>query len=404
MNFSADVIISGAGPAGSLAAYDLSRAGFRVLVLEKEQFPRYKVCGAGLTHKILGEIPFSIEPVLENTIYHVRFSMGFGEVFTRQGEVPVMYCTHRTMLDQFLLQKAEAAGTRSIMGEKVTGIRQMTGYVEVTTTSSVYTSRVLIGADGASSLVARMSGLRRNIGPGLAWEAELKAPEEDLHRFRETIFLDWGTFPGGYGWVFPKKDHFSAGVGGPAVLSRQMMPYYHKFLLSTGIHFGETLSLKSWPIPVRRKRGDFHAGLVMVAGDAGGLTDPLTGEGIWYAVKSGRLAAESAIAFLNGQRPDLSAYSSSVNATLMEEIRMALRIRDVFNTAPGRIHRLVRDNDRVWRAFGKILRGERFYSDVRGGFGRWSFLWGIICAVSRFLYKYREAGTRRRDREITDAV
>ncbi len=385
----ADVIIAGAGPAGTLAAFDLCRQGFRVMLIEKEIFPRYKVCGAGLTHKILAEIPFSLEPVLERTIYHVRFSCHFSDAFTRRGELPLMYCTGRPELDAFLLKQAEMAGTRLRMGEKILDIRKSIPYIEVVTTRGIYRSRILMGADGAAGIVARSAGLKRDIGPGMAWEAEIAVPEEDLAAYRETIFLDWGTFPGGYGWIFPKKDHFSAGVGGPASLAGKMKGYYRQFIRSTGIKPLQTHSFRSWPIPVRLRRGAFHAGNILVAGDAAGLTDPLTGEGIWYAVKSGRMAAACITEHLRGRTADLARYSSMVNETLMYEIETALKIRNLFNAFPLRIHHLVSDNDRVWKAFGKILRGERYYRDVRGGFGKYAVLWSLICHVSAMIYRIR---------------
>jgi len=206
----------------------------------------------------------------------------------------------------------------------------------------------------------------------------------------ETVFLDWGTLPGGYGWMFPKRDHISVGVGGPAALSGRMMKYYADFLNSLEPGFGnnhQADSLRSWPIPTRAKKGPLHQGRVLVTGDAAGLTDPMTGEGIWYAVKSGRMAAKTCLEYLRGRSGSLSGYSEEVNATLMEDILEACRIRNIFNTVPGKIHRLVRDNDRVWRAFGKILRGERCYADVKRGFGRWSFLWRTTTWLAGFVYR-----------------
>ncbi len=98
--------------------------------------------------------------------------------------------------------------------------------MSVFTKGNRFRSRLIIGADGPASIVARSLGLRLNIEQGLAWEAEITTEPEMLKMYSDTVFLDWGTFPGGYGWVFPKNDHFSIGVGGPAGLSKQMMPYY----------------------------------------------------------------------------------------------------------------------------------------------------------------------------------
>ena len=395
----ADVIISGAGPAGTLAAYELASKGISVLLLEKSRFPRYKVCGGGLTHKILQEIPFDLSPVFETSIHTVHFSCGFREQFTRHSDEPLIYCSMRDRMDQFLLDKALKAGARVLFGEQVMEVSQDIVRVRIKTKSGSHTAKILIGADGASSAVARQAGLRENILPGLAWEAEIKADEEVVKRFSQTVFLDWGAFPGGYGWVFPKGDHFSVGVGGPAALSKWMMPYYDRFLeyfrqnLQASVNREirlETLSLKSWPIPVRMGKSNFHAGRILVAGDAGGLSDPLTGEGIYYAVKSGKMAARSIREYLEGSASNLESYSSEINSLLMPELLEANKIKHIFNTVPLKIHRFVRDSDRGWRAFGKVLRGERNYADVRMGFGRWKSLWESACRASRWISGMKE--------------
>jgi geranylgeranyl reductase family protein len=400
MQHDADVIISGAGPSGSMAAYHLASKGFSVLILEKTLFPRYKVCGGGLTHKILKEIPFDLSAVIETTITNVTFSQNFGDVFTRHSDLPIMYCTMRPELDSYMAEMALKKGARLITGQQVTEIIQEKSSVEVRTQERNYRATLVIGSDGASGAVARFAGLRDNILTGLAWEAEIAAGDEAIKKFSETVFLDWGTFPGGYGWMFPKSDHFSIGVGGPASLSKWMMPYYHQFLrylvsetgqwimsyngelLKTSDQKPATISLKSWPIPVRVKKSLFHKERILVAGDAGGLSDPLTGEGIYYAVRSGILAAEASADFLNQRTASLNHYSDRLNDELMAELIEANRIKYLFNTMPARIHHFIRDTERGWRAFGKVLRGERWYKDVRLGFGRWKFLWGAACRIA----------------------
>lgn len=407
-----DVIIAGGGPAGSLAAYELAQSGISVMVLEKSEFPRYKVCGAGLTHKIIKEIPFPIGDILETEIHTFTFSSGFKEVFTRHNQDPLIYCTMREKLDAWLLAKATEAGAKVRHGVRVTGLAQNKDGVEVTTTGGAFQSRLLIGADGAASVVARCAGLREHIMPGLAWEAEIKTHPAIVKAFSQTVFLDWGTFPGGYGWVFPKKEHFSIGVGGPASNSKWMMPYYRNFLEYLEMHFmnrfGEmavpgnpstsllsTLSLKSWPIPVRIKQSRFHDHRVLVAGDAAGLTDPLTGEGIYYAARSGKLAALACSRFLQSEQSSLKSYSESVNDELMKELLEANRIKYIFNAVPLKIHGFVRDHDRGWRAFGKVLRGERWYADVPGGLGVWKLFWKPLCALARVVSSYKERSFKK---------
>jgi geranylgeranyl reductase family protein len=386
----ADVIITGAGPAGAIAAYQLAKQGISTVILEKETFPRYKVCGGGLTHKILSEIPFPVEEVIETSLHTVRFSHKFRHTFSRTSSDPLIYCTMRDHLDSFLLNKATEAGARILFEEQVTGIELNNNMVEVITKKGKYCARLVIGAEGAARTVARLMDLSENISMGLAWEAEIMADPGDIKKYSQTAFLDWGTFPGGYGWVFPKKDHFSIGVGGPASLASQMMDYYDRFTRSTGIRLLETKSLRSWPIPVRTRYSQFHKDRVLITGDAAGLTNPLTGEGIYYAVKSARIAAATCADFLNGKLSSLDSYSEQINSELMKELVEANSIKYLFNAVPLKIHELVRDNDRVWRGFVKVLRGERVYQDVRRGFGRWKSLWNPLATLLKYRGKWKE--------------
>ena len=390
MDFDADVIISGAGPAGTMAAYQLQRSGLRALIIEKSSFPRYKVCGAGLTHKILSILPFDISPVIHTTIRSFRFSSHGSDVFTRTSELPLMYCTMRYELDSFLLEKAVEAGARVLTSEKVTEVNQDEAGVTVKTARGQYRAAFLIGADGASSLVARTFGLNKHIEWGMAWEAEVKSTPDMIRKYEETVFLDWGTFPGGYAWIFPKKDHFSIGTGGPAHMARRMPEYYNDFVASTGIPVIETISNRSHPLPVRSKKSRFHSGRALVAGDAAGLTDALTGEGIFWAVKSGIIAAEVIKKRMEDEIPDLAQYSGRINSEIMPEILEARNICALFNSAPLKIHHLVRDSGRVWRAFGKVLRGERSFTDVPRTFGIWQFLWKPVCALASVIRQIKE--------------
>jgi flavin-dependent dehydrogenase len=145
------------------------------------------------------------------------------------------------------------------------------------------------------------------------------------------------------------------------------------------------------------KKGSFHRGRVLVAGDAAGLTDSLTGEGIYYTIRSGRLAADACFRFIHGENDAFRSYSDQVNDELMTELLEGDKIKHIFNVVPLKIHLFVRDSDRAWRAFGKVLRGERSYRDVKTGFGRWKVLWNSASYLAGFYEKIKTWKYRKKD-------
>jgi flavin-dependent dehydrogenase len=169
-----------------------------------------------------------------------------------------------------------------------------------------------------------------------------------------------------------------------------MPAYYKKFMEASGIPVLETISNRSHPLPVRTKKSVFHSGSVLVAGDAAGLTDSLTGEGIYWAMKSGLAAARFIRERSEGKIRDLAPYTGWINSNIMPEMLEAVNISSLFNAMPGRIHNWVRDSERVWKAFSKVLRGERNFSDVPRAFGKWRPFWKPVCRVSSLIVKRKE--------------
>lgn len=210
----ADVIIAGAGPSGAIAAYELARLGIRVLILEKTTFPRYKVCGGGLTHKIIEEIPYDINEIIETVIHTIRFSSNFKDVFSRTSPDPLMYCTMRSKLDHFMLEKAIGAGARVLFAQKVIKIKNERNTVCVFTKETLFRSHLVIGADGPASIVARSLGLRHHIEQGLAWEAEISTDPDILKSIPILSSLIGGPFPEGMDGCSLKTTTFQLEWGG----------------------------------------------------------------------------------------------------------------------------------------------------------------------------------------------
>ncbi len=289
-----DVIVAGAGPGGSTAAYFLGEGGLRVLVLEKAAFPRYKTCGGGISARLLEQFPFSFEPVIESRVRSIAYALGRQWVEIPLPDLPVRMVM-RANFDAHILAHARVEVRH---GEVVKRVEEKPDRVIVETKDGrQYQGRYLVGADGASSAVARSLGLRQGRTVAAAIEVEAPVPAETMQRFRDRALFIFGEIRLGYLWIFPKARHLSVGIGalhpGPGELQatlKRVMARYGISLDGAPIH--------GHPIPLYTRRTPVARGRCLLVGDAAGLVDPLTGEGIRLAVKSGRIAAE---AILSGQ-------------------------------------------------------------------------------------------------------
>ena len=297
-----DVIVVGAGPGGSTASRLCAKAGLKTLVIEKERFPRYKTCGGCLSMKTAHLLGFDLSPVIENTIYGAKFTYCSKDPFIIESADPIAFLVMRDRFDQLLVDKALESGATLLDGEKVTRVEEKDGGVEVELGKvRKLQCRYLIAADGADSIVARCLPLPpdRKYGNGIAVESEIPFdssihfPKPELH----LVNLDFGRVPNGYGWVFPKKEWLSVGIGGMFRETKKMNPreYLKSFLKGLDyIPNGKTAKIKGHPLPsFYDERQRVAQGRILLVGDAANLMDPLQGEGIYYAIRSGMLAGQA---------------------------------------------------------------------------------------------------------------
>lgn len=367
---SADVIVVGGGPAGSSAAYMLAKQGLSVLVLEKQKMPRYKTCGGGVNLRAARHIPFSIEPVVERVIYKYRFTYRGEKPFEKVSDEPLTYMTQRMRLDQFLLEQARNQGSSIGEGVNVRKIYEKNASMMIEDTEGkIYCSALLIGADGANSIVARNLQLSKGIQRELALESEVALPPEIMYQWQDSIEIDLFSIWCGYGWIFPKEDHISIGVGGPQRFFKQIKEYNSAYLRKNKISDYPKIRFSGHALPVRKGFAPLTKGRALLVGDAAGLLEPFTGEGIGYAVRSGQLAASAIAAFMKNETPDLAFYTNLLDDELTPELLAAQQFVRIFNRFPGLFYQLIKNNDYVWKSICKILRGERNFSDINRKLG-----------------------------------
>ena len=365
-----DVIVVGAGPAGSSAARTAAEAGAEVLLLDRAAFPRYKTCGGGLLGESLRLIPESARSTIESHVAEAVITDRFRRRVVVRREQPFLAMVRRAEFDQALADAATDAGAHFIDGVTVREITQHSPgevaevtdadrLVEVRTTAGTARARAVIGADGTSGRVGRYVGVGAG-GVDLGLEDEVAMPA-DADAWRDRVHLDWGDASGSYAWVFPKRDSLTVGViqrkGSPDE-TREYLTAWRRHLGLAGPE-SETLHSSGHLTQWRAAGSPLRRGSVIVAGDAAGLLEPWTREGISFALRSGTWAGEAAAAGATNEDRDhaLDRYVRRVEAELGTEQRTGAELLRTFERRPGLVHTVLRTRPGA-RWFVRFCRGE----------------------------------------------
>ncbi|MCE3223903.1 MAG: Geranylgeranyl reductase family protein [Nitrospira sp.] len=374
-----DVVIVGMGPAGAAAAALLGRGGLAVLGFDKDRHPRYKVCGGGLSARVARFLDPEFQSVVEHTVHGVQFVYRGQHPILIESPQPIAYMVMRDRFDHHLLQQAVRAGAEIRNGEAVIDVHQDSDGVEVTTDRGRYRAKVLIGADGANSLVARRLFPQRFMHRGPALESEVPIGNGSHYPGPSTILVDVGAARQGYGWIFPKQHCLSVGVGEFRHKSTSLRKTFDRFVREEPGLTGQTVPRPmGHPIPAFSESGEeesentrsqFVSGRALLVGDAGHLVDPLFGEGIYYAVRSGQLAAQAILPNVHESPMSLAAYETALNQDIVPDFRITARIARVIYTFPRLGFKLLRRYQDVVQSYYAVLQGhtspERFLADAK---------------------------------------
>ncbi|MDQ3122175.1 MAG: geranylgeranyl reductase family protein [Actinomycetota bacterium] len=288
-----DVLVVGAGPAGSATALCLARGGAHVLLADRARFPRDKPCGGGLTGRALRHAPCDVSPVVEHVVDRFVLRAGYRTQVARRSTAPVILMTQRRKLDAYLAEQATAAGADFRDGAAVSEIVVEPGRAVATVGGSRIEASYLVGADGANGIVARSTGLGEGIRPGVALEGNVSWGDLEPTPYRGTAWVELGVVPGGYGWVFPKGDHANLGVGGWLDEGPRLRSHLSRLARAHSLDPEALTGVRGHRLPMRRLASRSRSGCVLLVGDAAGLVDPLSGDGIYEAFVSAQLAAEA---------------------------------------------------------------------------------------------------------------
>lgn len=320
------MIVIGAGPAGACTSYLLAKSGIKVLVIDKEHFPRCKPCAGGLTAKALKSFDFSIAEEVRYVTKSIVVSYK-GKIFHKiSGNKVITEMVERTDFDHFFMAKAVSSGAIFLDGVKVENVVRENGMFVVETNERAFQCEYLVGADGANSIVNRTFNIVEKDLYGFAVETNCPISKE---KGNFDMSFDFGAIPNGYLWIFPKDQYLCVG----AYTTNKKMKHINKYLLEYIEKLGlspESERFMGHIIPfygINYKQPDYPCILV---GDAAGFTDYWTGEGIYYAVKSGTIAAEVILSSISAASFQSGLLQKRYDREIIQGLKLGYYIGKIF--------------------------------------------------------------------------
>jgi geranylgeranyl reductase family protein len=361
-----DAIVVGAGPAGSTTAHRLTAAGASVLLLDRARFPRDKPCGGGLTWRAVRELPCPVDPVVEEVVDRFEFQLDYRYGFERRSPAPLVLMTQRRRLDAFLAERAADAGADFRDGVKVQRIETRATGIQLSVGGEHVLGEALIGADGANGITARATGLAGDHDYGVAIEGNVGYEHVPRERYSARALIELGSVPGGYAWIFPKGDHVNVGVGGWRSEGPRLRDHLSRLCVHQAIPEARVEGLRGHRLPMRGAKASLAAGRTLLVGDAAGLVDPLSGDGMYEAFVSARLAAEHVLDLLAGRIASLEPYGAAITRALAPLTSASWGVKIAFDRFPRLAYAVAR-TPLVWSVVDGLLRGDlRHPSAARG--------------------------------------
>jgi geranylgeranyl reductase family protein len=350
-----DVLVVGGGPAGSTTAYRLAAAGASVLLVDKANFPRDKPCGGGLTMRAVAQCPVDPAPVVEDEVDVVELRFRYGDAVVRHARAPVILMTQRRRLDAFLLDAAREQGVEVREGTTVDVAHPP--------------ADVVVGADGANGTTARALGLGEGIVRGVAFEGNVPYGLVDRARYSRRAVVELGVIDGGYGWVFAKGDHVNVGIGAWESEGPQIRRHLARVCEAHGVATTDLQDLRGHRLPMRPAGTRIASTRSLLVGDAAGLIDPASGDGMYECFVSSRHAADAILDLLGGRASTLDPYEAAVDADLAALHRASWKLKRALDRWPRASWRVARTN-LLWVSIERLLLGELAAPSEQRGIAR----------------------------------
>jgi geranylgeranyl reductase family protein len=341
----------------------------RVVILERFRIPRYKTCAGGLVGASMNALPAGFTPPVHAIATSFTFSLRGRSERTKTSSVPLVKLVRRDEFDASLVDAAVAAGAVVFDDTIVTNLTAEDDFMRVTTRNrGDLRARIVVGADGSAGRSAAYVGVVLD-QVDLGLEVELVTPDDQSADWASRILIDWGAIPGAYAWVFPKGSTLSAGViaeRGNADLTRT---YLRDFLAHLGLDRQETVASSGHLTRCRTPGSPLYRDRVLVAGDAAGLLEPWTREGISFALRSGTIAGRAAAqaataASATAVSTVMTAYAGEISATLAREMRAGRIFMRAFTRHPRMFYMAIILFPKVWDFVAHAISGDTSLADI----------------------------------------
>lgn len=365
-----DVAVIGAGPAGAMAALAAASANSRVILLDRAKIPRYKTCGGGLISASMRMLPEGMTLPGRTQINAFTFTIDGRHGRTRTSKEPLLNLVMRDEFDAALVDCAKARGVVVSDRTTVVQIAETADLVKLSTRErGDIHARVVVGADGSAGRSSSYVGVVwRQVDLGL--EVEVPTPPEQAETWTGRILIDLGHIPGAYGWVFPKGETLSVGVIGARGDGDTTRAYMTEFMSRLNLSHVEPRISSGHLTRCRAQGSPLSRGRVMVAGDAAGLLEPWTREGISFALRSGLLAGQSAAvaskaATAAGVAGAMVEYTDGITSTLEPEMMAGQAFLEAFARRPRAFYLAAAFAPQAWRLVVNLVSGQTTFAAVQ---------------------------------------
>ncbi len=365
-----DIVIVGAGPSGTTLGYLLSDSGLDVLVIDRSDFPRAKLCAGAITwktRKLVEDIfkvsfdrYFSIKNVSQEYSVYENWKL---KILQRSPEP--FYFIDRKEYDSKLTELAGKKSCQFLFGHQVADIDLISNTVRSRSGKS-FQGEIIVGAEGSISTIRRRLfpkyEFRYNLALALQTNVAMEKVQREFQGHIPRLFL--GSLLMGYGWLYPHQNDCVLGVAGLLRKNRKIGEVYRDFLgRTTTLDLEDILPVRSHWLPFGNFLESPGNGKVLLVGDAGGFVDPFTGEGIYYAHKTAQLAFRAISEhFTTKGKIDLARSYTNYLKPVMTELRIARRVRNLAYSPLRQFGYSFFKSPRIYKELAKTVHGMRSYT------------------------------------------